>query len=52
MRTEYDGLHSRIETSETQINKDLFYKEYKEYTSVSIQERAQEYIKSCSNPLD
>jgi hypothetical protein len=23
MRTEYDGLHSRIETSETRINKDL-----------------------------
>ncbi len=23
MRTEYDGLHSRIESSETRINKDL-----------------------------
>ena len=23
MRTEYDGLHSRIEASETRINKDL-----------------------------
>jgi hypothetical protein len=23
MRTEYDGLHSRIETSETRINKEL-----------------------------